>query len=182
MRVISGSAKGRPLKTAEAPGMRPAMAKTREALFSMLESRGVIWPDCDVLDLYAGSGSLALECVSRGSPLAWLVDSSREACAAIRENIEALGMEGECRLFNMDALRFLRSQTPRAFSIVFIDPPYRRGLAATTLSLLGRGWLKSGAFIICEAEKSLALEIPSGFEPLAARDFGQTTLHLWNFA
>ncbi len=182
MRIISGTARGRTLKTAVAPGLRPAMAKTREALFSMLEARGVIWEDSTVLDLYAGSGSLALECVSRGAKMAWLVDNSKDACASIKYNIEALEMNNECRVFDMDVLRFLRSQTPFRFNIVFIDPPYRRNLATATLELLGNGlWLEKNAFIICEAEKNLQMEIPDSFESVTAKDFGQTTLHIWNF-
>lgn len=182
MRVISGSAGGRSLKTLVAPGLRPAMARTREALFSMLEAHGLLWEGCKVLDLYAGSGSLALECVSRGAALAWLVDNSREACACIRANIEALGMSDKCRLFDMDVLRFLRSQSGEVFNLAFIDPPYRRNLASSTLALLARGhWLAPGAFIACEAEKNLVLDTPEGLSLLTTRNFGQTTLHIWNF-
>lgn len=182
MRVISGSSGGRKLKTVSAPGLRPAMAKTREALFSMLEAHGVDWADCSVLDLYAGSGSLALECVSRGAKLAWLVDNSREACSCIRANIAALDMGDKCRLFDMDVLRFLRSQAPYPFNLVFIDPPYRRNLASATLSLLAGGhWLAEGAHVACEFEKNLTLEVPAGFTPMTERNFGQTNLHVWVF-
>lgn len=180
MRVISGSAGGRMLKTVSAPGLRPAMAKTREALFSMLEAHGLDWPGSSVLDLYAGSGSLALECVSRGAALAWLVDNSREACSCIRANIAALDMGDRCRLFDMDVLRFLRSQTPWPFNLVFIDPPYRRDLATSTLSLLASGrWLARNAYVVCEAEKNLDIDAPEGFTPMTERNFGQTSLHIW---
>lgn len=182
MRVISGSAGGRTLKTVSSPGLRPAMAKTREALFSMLESHGIDWADCSALDLYAGSGSLALECISRGAKLAWLVDNSREACSCIKANIDALGMADKCRLFDMDVLRFLRSQAPMPFNIVFIDPPYRRNLASATFALLAnRRWLAEGAYVICEFEKDLSLEIPAGLTLMTERNFGQTNLHIWIF-
>lgn len=182
MRIISGAAKGRGLKTISAPGFRPAMAKTREALFSMLEARGLVWEENAVLDLYAGSGSLAFECVSRGAPMAWLVDNSREACECERANAEALGMAGKCRIFDMDVQRFLRSQSPTPFSLVFIDPPYRRNLTSATLALLANGsWLGKGAFICCESEKELAIKIPDAFTLTAERNFGQTILRIWDF-
>lgn len=182
MRVISGTAGGRMLKTVSAPGLRPAMGKTREALFSMLEAQGIDWPDCSVLDLYAGCGSLALECVSRGAPLAWLVDNSRDSCSCIQANIAALDMSKNCRLFDMDVLRFLRAQQPYSFNIVFIDPPYRRNLASSTLALLvSHSWLAESAFVICEVEKNLDMEIPAKFALLTERNFGQTSLYIWNF-
>ena len=182
MRVISGFAGGRSLKPVSAPGLRPAMAKTREALFSMLEAHGLDWVNCTVLDLYAGSGSLALECVSRGAPLAWLVENSRAAASCIQINITELDMGDKCKLFDMDVLRFLRSQTPYPFSLVFIDPPYRRNLASSTLSLLvNYHWLADNAFVVCEVEKNLNMEIPARFTLITERNFGQTSLYIWNF-
>lgn len=180
MRIISGSAGGRNLRTVSSPGLRPAMSKTREALFSMLEARGVNWGDTSALDLFAGSGSLALECVSRGSPLAWLVDNSREACACVRANIDALDMADRCYLFERDVLRFLRGSRKVPFNIVFIDPPYRRNLLSSTLSLLSReNWLEKDALIVAEVEKELKLSSPPSLELLAQKNFGQTTLIIW---
>lgn len=182
MRIISGAAKGRSLKTISAPGFRPAMARTREALFSMLEARGCEWEESAVLDLYAGSGSLAFECLSRGAPMAWLVDNSREACECERANARDLGMAGQCRIIDMDVQRFLRSQSPEPFNLVFIDPPYRRNLASATLALLANGsWLRQGAFICCESEKELLIKVPETFNLAAERNFGQTILRIWNF-
>lgn len=180
MRIISGSAKGRSLKTTSAPGLRPAMARTREALFSMLEARGLDWSVSKALDLYAGCGSLALECVSRGAQQAWLVDNSKEACACIAANIAALGMDAQCSLFEREVLRFLRCQPAQAFDLVFIDPPYGRNLTEQSLLLLQKGWLKPGAFIVCEVEKNLTLYLPPNFIPTAKRNFGQTSLYIWS--
>lgn len=156
------------------------MSKTREALFSMLEARGVNWAETMALDLFAGSGSLGLECVSRGAPLACFVDKSREACACISANIAALEMEGHCKLFNMDVSRFLRNRRSETFKLAFIDPPYRQALASTTLSLLSQSqWLERDAFVVAEVERTLKPVAPIGLELCVERNFGQTTLFIW---
>lgn len=183
MRIISGRLGGRSIPGPPGSGVRPAMARTREALFSMLEARGLEWPDCRVLDLFAGSGSLGFECLSRGAAFAAFVDNSREQCAALAKAAAELGVSVQTRIFCQDAGRFLRKQALQGFSLVFVDPPYRRNHAGPALNFLAaNGWLLPGAFVTAEIENGSALEEPAGLEPCGERLFGQTLLRIWKKA
>lgn len=180
MRIISGSARGRTLKTASGDGLRPAMARTRESLFSMLEAKGMVWQNAIVLDLFAGCGSLAFECLSRGAARAWLVDNGAPALACITKNAEMLDMADKCHLARMDARQFLRGTPPAVFNAVFIDPPYRRNLVNGCLARLAASpWLAQGAFVVAEVEKDNAVSAPGNLISVAERMFGQTCLHIW---
>lgn len=180
MRIISGSARGRTLKTASGDGLRPAMARTRESLFSMLEARGMVWEKSIVLDLFAGCGSLAFECLSRGAAQAWLVDNGEPALACMAKNVDMLDMSDKCHLTRMDVRQFLRATPPAVFDIVFIDPPYRRNLVDGCLCQLATGaWLAQGAFVVAEVEKNNKVSAPDKFLPVVERMFGQTCLHIW---
>ena len=180
MRIISGRLGGRMLKTVEGEGYRPAMGKTREALFSMLEARGVNWHEARVLDLFAGSGSLAFEAVSRGAPHALLVEMAPQAVRCLKANITALGLEDEVRLANDDVLRLLKSPPAQPYSLVFMDPPYRKNLADPALKLLTtRRWLAPGAFVTAEIEKDARFTPPAECTLEAERLFGQTRICIW---
>lgn len=180
MRVIAGTFRGRRLATPAGELCRPAMGRTREALFSMLEARGADMATARVLDLFAGSGSLAFEALSRGAPEAWLVENGKPSLRAIEANVSALGLAGRVRVFSEDVLRFLRRAPGASFDLVFLDPPYRKTLAQPALSLLAaEGWLAPGALVAAEVEEGLALAPVPGLEPLALRRFGQTVIHIW---
>ncbi|MDO5483538.1 MAG: 16S rRNA (guanine(966)-N(2))-methyltransferase RsmD [Desulfovibrionaceae bacterium] len=183
MRIIAGMLGGRQLKTVEGEGYRPAMGRTREALFSMLGSRGIGWGETRVLDLFAGSGSLAFEALSRGAATAGLVENSATAMRCLKANVEALGLSGQCRLFQEDVLRFLKQPPADPVDLVFIDPPYGRNLLEPTLRLLEtRGWLAAGALVTAEVEKEARLTIPDSFLPEADRLFGRTRILIWTRA
>ena len=155
MRIISGRLGGRRIKTVEGEGYRPAMGKTRESLFSMLTSRGVVWEGARVLDLFAGSGSLAFEAVSRGAELAVLVENSAVAARCLADNIRQLGVEDCVRLIRDDVRKTLNNTPMGCFDLVFLDPPYRKNLLNATLQgLLKRNWLAPGALICAEIEKA----------------------------
>lgn len=180
MRIIAGTLGGRLLKTVEGEGYRPAMGKTREALFSMLEARGTDWPALRVLDLFAGSGSLAFEALSRGAAYALLVENARPALRCLAANVAALGLEARTGLLDADVLRALKTPPAEPYGLVFMDPPYRRNLAGPALRLLAeRGWLAAGAFVAAEIEKDARLAAPETFRPEADRLFGQTRVLLW---
>ena len=125
MRIISGRLGGRRIKTVEGEGYRPAMGKTRESLFSMLTSRGVVWEGARVLDLFAGSGSLAFEAVSRGAELAVLVENSAVAARCLADNIRQLGVEDCVRLTRDDVRKTLNNTPMGCFDLVFLDPTAR---------------------------------------------------------
>ncbi len=171
----------RRLRTVEGEGYRPAMSKVREALFSILSHR-LHWQGCHVLDLFAGSGSLAFEALSRGADKAWLVELAPKACRCIRDNIRDLGVEDRAFLVQEDVLKLLRRikgadrNTGGPFDVVFVDPPYRKHLTQSSLDALAQcGWLKEGAFVCIEVEEGLKLTLPSSLELVTQRDFGQTT-------
>lgn len=180
MRIISGSLGGRVIRTLPDSGARPAMARTRESLFSMLESRGVGWHGCRVLDLFAGSGSLAYEALSRGAASAVLVENSAPQCRCLARNAAELALDGRVVVAQQDVARYLRKNAPVPFDIVFIDPPYRRGLVDGVLSLLAsRGWLAAHAFVVAEIEKGCLPVVPEALRLAGERFFGQTFLQIW---
>lgn len=181
MKIISGSLGGRTLKTSRGDGVRPAMARTREALFSILEARGIVWSDARVLDLFAGTGSLGFECLSRGAAKAVFADSAREVCATLRATAESFDVLDRCAIFQSDINRFLRLPVHGQFDLVFIDPPYRENLASQALARLGQLWLKPNAFVVCELEKDLEPEVPAFLDKTLMRLFGQTAIHIWNY-
>ena len=180
MRVIAGTFGGRRLVTPAGEGCRPAMGRTREALFSMLEARGADMAAARVLDIFAGSGSLAFEALSRGAPEAWLVENAQPSLRCIEANVAALGVEARTRVIREDALRFLRRRPDAPFDLVFLDPPYRKALALPALTALASGaWLAGGALVAAEVEEGLAPAPVPGLSPLAERRFGQTVIHNW---
>ncbi len=180
MRIIAGGLGGRVLKTVEGEGYRPAMGRTREALFSMLASRGLVWGETRVLDLFAGSGSLAFEALSRGAPSAMLVENAATAMRCLRENVAALGLEGQAHPIKECVLRFLKRWPPEGFELAFMDPPYRKNLVEPALrALADRGWLAPGALVTAEIERDARLTPPASFNLLAERIFGQTRICIW---
>lgn len=181
MRITAGILGGRQLKTVEGEGYRPAMGRTREALFSMLTARGLEWNSARVLDLFAGSGSLAFEALSRGATEACLVENSGPAMRCLKGNVEILGLRDRCRLFQEDVLRFLKQPPVQPYDLVFIDPPYGKDLLQPCLRLLaGKAWLTPGAFVTAEVEKEARLLIPEVFTLETERLFGRTRIMIWN--
>jgi 16S rRNA (guanine966-N2)-methyltransferase len=190
MRIIAGAFRGRTLSTVEEPGYRPATGRVREALFSMLEARGLVWPECSVLDLFAGSGSLAFESASRGARRICLVESSAHAVKCLERNAALLGLFApRCRILREDALRLLtrrsrkgQTEPEERFDVVFMDPPYGMNLVPAALQALARGgWLAPEAFVLAEVEAQAQIE-ENAHEALACignRKYGQTRIVLW---
>ncbi len=170
MRVVAGTHRGRLLARPPGAGTRPTGDRVREALFSMLGDVG----DADVLDLYAGSGALGIEALSRGAAKAVFVDSSRGAAEAVRANLTALGLRGEvvCR----EALDYLRGAAgQRRFDLVFCDPPYDCTVAAaSSLAELLPAVLYDTSVTVTESDIRLPLELP--FPIVRERDYGNTRI------
>lgn len=184
MRIISGAYKGRTLKTTTGPGFRPAMGKVREALFSMLEAQGVHWSEARVLDLFAGSGSLGFEALSRGAAFACFVEAAPYAASVIAKNADLLGVEESRILIRQEQAGKVLGKTPtQPFSVIFIDPPYQMQVLGHTLkTLLKNGWAAPGAIINAEVEERSPFN-PEKAHPsltlLADRAYGQTRVVLW---
>ena len=190
MRIIAGELRGRTLRSVDGPGYRPATGRVREALFSMLESRGIAWPQCSVLDLFAGSGSLAFEAASRGARRVCLVENAPRAVQCLARNAAELGLAApRCRILREDVLRLLARRTRRGqtapeerFDVVFMDPPYGMNLAPAALQALVRGqWLAPDAFVVAEVETRARIDetAPEGLARVGAREYGQTRILLW---
>jgi 16S rRNA (guanine966-N2)-methyltransferase len=189
MRIIAGEFRGRTLRTVEEAGCRPATGRVREALFSMLEARGLVWPECSVLDLFAGGGSLAFEAASRGARLIRLVENSARVAQCLERNAADLGLFApRCRIMREDALSMLtrrkkgQADQEECFDLVFIDPPYGMNLVPAALQALARGrWLAPKAFVLAEVEAQARID-ETAHKELACvlnREYGQTRILLW---
>jgi 16S rRNA (guanine966-N2)-methyltransferase len=150
----------------------------REALFNILQhAYGDPVFGARVLDLFAGTGALGIEAVSRGAAYALFVDDGVEARALLRNNTEALGLGGTTRIFRRDATKLGPAHPIEPFSLVFLDPPYRKGLAEQALTSAREGnWLKLEALIVVEEATDTAFKAPGGFEELERRAYDDTEL------
>lgn len=154
MRVVAGKYGGRPLKTLAGSTTRPTTDKVKGAIFNMI---GPYFDGGQVLDLYAGSGSLAIEAISRGMDQAVLVEKDRRAQAIVQANIEMTKETTRFRLMKMEAKRAL-AQLTQAFDLVLLDPPYaKETIVETILDLEQGGLLAPGALIVCETDKEVEL-------------------------
>ncbi|VTS34680.1 methylase [Streptococcus pseudoporcinus] len=154
MRIVSGEFGGRPLKTLPGKTTRPTSDKVRGAMFNMI---GPYFEGGRVLDLFAGSGGLAIEAVSRGMSQAVLVERDRGAQAIIQENIKMTKSEGQFQLLKMDARQALL-QLDQVFDLIFLDPPYAKEEIVAMIELIDqKGLLGPEVMIVCEIEKSVQL-------------------------
>ena len=149
MRIITGTAKGIKLKTLEGNNTRPTSERVKEAVFSMIqfdiEGRAV-------LDLFAGSGQMALEALSRGAAKATLVDKSRDAISVINYNVDKVKMKDKCSIYQADYLDFIKRLAGNQFDIVFLDPPYALKMYKPALKgIIEFDMLKPTTLIVCES-------------------------------
>ncbi len=176
MRVVGGRLKGRNLASPASRDIRPTADRLRESLFNILihayEDPIV---DARVLDLFAGTGALGIEAVSRGAKFTLFVDNGAEARALLRDNVESLGLGGVTKVYRRDATDLGPAHPVEPFSLVFLDPPYGKGLAETSLtSLRDGGWLTPDALLVVEEAKAAAFTAPEGFSELERRVYDDT--------
>jgi 16S rRNA (guanine966-N2)-methyltransferase len=181
VRIVGGRFRGRPLKGPSSDAIRPTSDRLRETVFNILaHGYGDPVPGARVLDLFAGTGAMGLEALSRGAAFALFVDDSAAARGLIRANVEALGVGGQSRLFRRDATRLGPATPYEAFSIVFCDPPYSQGLAERALrSCAEGGWLTSDALVVVEEAQGIEMALPNAFAEIDRRDYGETRLVFW---
>ena len=179
MRVTGGTFRGRLLTGPRDMRVRPTSDRTRQAIFNMLLHKdfgiGFALPGARVLDLFAGTGALGIEAISHGATWCLLVDDNADSRALQRENVEALNLTGATRIWRRDATD-LGVMSPTAggpFNLVFLDPPYRKGLIPKALKSLKDGWLAPGALLVAETEAMEPLEAP-GYRLVDDRDYGET--------
>ena len=152
MRIVGGEFRGRPLAAPRSAAIRPTSDRTREAVFNVIVHR---YPEKldggRVLDLFAGTGALGLEALSRGASSCVFIEESAEGRGLIRDNVEAFGLQGRTRIFRRDATRLGDVGTLAPFDLVFADPPYGKGLAEPALRAARQGgWLARGALAVVD--------------------------------
>ncbi|MCB1385124.1 MAG: 16S rRNA (guanine(966)-N(2))-methyltransferase RsmD [Nitratireductor sp.] len=178
MRIVGGEFRGRRLAAPKSDRIRPTTDRNRESLFNILSNR-IDLDGSRVIDLFAGTGALGFEALSRGAGHALFVDDGAEARALLQQNIESLGLQGRARLFRRDATRLGAIGTLRPFDLAFLDPPYGRGLGERALGALrAGGWLDRDALVVLEERHDSAPLAIEGFEILDRRDFGETAMVL----
>jgi 16S rRNA (guanine966-N2)-methyltransferase len=177
MRVTAGRLKGRSLAAPADLAVRPTSDKVRQAIFNILEHGdfgGFALAGARVIDLFAGTGALAIEALSRGASYAFLIDDSAASRALLWRNVEALGLTGVTKIWRRDATE-LGVCSGEAFDLAFLDPPYRKNLIAPALaSLREGGWLKPGAVIVGEMAEEENIPSTDGYERLDDRVYGDT--------
>jgi 16S rRNA (guanine966-N2)-methyltransferase len=177
MRIVAGRWRGRPLIAPTGAATRPTADRVREALFSMLTSRLGAFDGLAVLDLFAGTGALGLEALSRGAARATFVESDRAALDALRANIAKLGAEATVLPQRAEGL----GRATVAHHLAFLDPPYEAGLAEPVLArLAAQGWLAPQAWVSVETARDMLINI-DGFAVDAVRDHGKARLHLLRY-
>jgi len=176
MRVVGGKLRSRPIAGPKSEGLRPTADRLREALFNILaHAYGDPVAGARVLDLFAGTGALGIEAISRGAAYALFVDEGVEARALLRQNTETLGLGGVTRIFRRDATRLGPAHPLEPFSLAFLDPPYGKGLAEKALtSARAGGWLKPQALVVVEEAAEAGFAAPEGFEELERRTYDDT--------
>ncbi len=178
MRVVGGRLRSRPIAGPKGQGLRPTADRLRESLFNILaHAYGDPVAGARVLDLFAGTGALGIEAISRGAAFALFVDDGVEARALLRENVGTLGLGGVTRIFRRDATRLGAAHPLEPFSLAFLDPPYRRGLAEKALASARHGsWLTPRALVVVEEAADAGFTAPEGFGELERREYDDTEL------
>jgi 16S rRNA (guanine966-N2)-methyltransferase len=176
MRVVGGQFRGRAIATPKHEGLRPTSDRVREAVFNIL-THGVenfTLEGARVIDLFAGTGALGVEAMSRGAAYCLFVEEAAEARALIRSNVEALGLTGQTKIFRRDATDLGQAGNMTPFSLAFLDPPYGKNLGEKALTSLTQGWLRPGAIIVLEERASAHVKLPDAFEEVDNRSWGDT--------
>jgi 16S rRNA (guanine966-N2)-methyltransferase len=178
MRIVGGRLRGRTLAAPRSQAIRPSTDRLRESLFNILaHAYGDPVTGARVLDLFAGTGALGFEALSRGARFALLIDDAAQARALIRDNVTALGLGGATRIFRRDATRLGDAGPVDPFALVFLDPPYRQGLAERALiSARDGGWLTSDALIVVEEAADAGFVPPDGLAETERRGYDDTEL------
>lgn len=181
MRIVAGRFRGRAIATPKDEEVRPTSDRVRESLFNILEHgvEGFSLSGARVIDLFAGTGALGLEALSRGAAFCLFVDEAVGARALIRTNIELLQLMGATRIFRRDATNLGPVGTMAPFTLAFLDPPYGKGLGERALKALADGgWLPPGAVAVLEERAGADIALPRGFTEIDRRTYGDTLILL----
>jgi 16S rRNA (guanine966-N2)-methyltransferase len=183
MRIIAGKFRGKTLFSPSDDSIRPTADRVRESMFNILSSKlGPVFTDLRVLDLFAGTGALGFEALSRGASHVTFVETGAEGRGLIRDHIEAFGAGGVTKLLRRDATDLGTPGTFGQFDLVFLDPPYGQGLGERALaSIAANGWLAPEATIVFEESAEAEIAIPSGFTLDDRRIYGAAAVYFLTF-
>ena len=185
MRIVAGQFRGRPIASPEHDGLRPTSDRVREAVFNIL-AHGIDGFDIEgvrVLDLFAGTGALGLEALSRGAAYCLFVEQDADARGLIRQNVEAFGLTGVTRIFRRDATSIGPAGRADSFGLVLCDPPYGKGLGEKALAATAEGgWLAPGAIAVLEEREDTPIALPARFQEIDRRTWGQTQVIFARYA
>eukprot|EP01036_Dinobryon_divergens_P055781 gene55781-biopygen46096 len=173
MRIVGGQYRGKQLASPRSDAIRPTSDRLRETLFNVLaHAYGDPVRDARVADLFAGTGALGLEALSRGARFVLFVDEGAEARGLIRSNIDGMGLGGRTRLFRRDATKLGAIGPTEPFSLVFLDPPYAKGYDMAALKGLTQGWLHGQSLVMLERGRGEPALAAAGYDVLDSRTYG----------
>ncbi len=174
MRVISGSARGLKLESLAGSDTRPTLDRVKEAVFSMLYNKCA---GANVLDLFAGSGALGIECLSRGAKMCTFADNNAAAIGVIQKNLQKTRMSGKAYVVKADCNAFLAQHSNKSYNLIFLDPPYATGKTGEVTAILqliyNGGMLSGGGYIVLECDKNFSPDIPDCFNVVKNKTYGR---------
>jgi 16S rRNA (guanine966-N2)-methyltransferase len=182
MRIVGGKFKGHGIAPPHGSATRPTTDRVRESIFNILAHGvdGFTIENARVLDLFAGTGALGLEAISRGARFCQFIDESAEARGLVRKNADALGAIGLVKIWRRDATDLGPCAPQPAFDLVFADPPYGKGLGEKALvSLVKSGWLNPGAVVVLEESHKAEVKPVEGLQLLDQREYGETAVRFY---
>ncbi|MEP3048543.1 MAG: 16S rRNA (guanine(966)-N(2))-methyltransferase RsmD [Roseibium sp.] len=184
MRIVSGRFKGAALAAPKSQATRPTSDRLRETIFNILaHGLDVDLDGARVLDLFAGTGALGFEAISRGARHCTFIEEGAEARGVIRKNMETLSLNGVSKIFRRDATRLGSSGNIQPFDLLFADPPYDKGLGEKALSSAAAGgWLKENTICVLEERATADVDIPDGFSELDRREAGDSQIVFLSYA
>ena len=184
MRIVAGKFRGKQLTSPSDDSIRPTSDRARESIFNILGSRlGPVFDGKRVLDLFAGTGALGFEALSRGASHVTFVDTGAESRGIIRDHIQAFGAAGITKLLRRDATALGTPGTFGQFDLVFLDPPYGLGLGEKALAeISANGWLAPEAMIVWEESAEVEVTIPDGFTLDDTREYGAAAVRFLRYA
>ncbi|AKK19958.1 16S rRNA (guanine(966)-N(2))-methyltransferase RsmD [Candidatus Liberibacter africanus] len=183
MRIIGGKFQRRLLCSPKNGSIRPSNSRTKKAVFDILTHVYPSFLDSTrMLDMFAGTGSVGFEALSRGCNYVLFIDNSPESIRLIRRNSELLGVENNCGIFFRDVLHLGKIRNLKPFQLLYLDPPYSQGLAQQALDIIDKEkWLESGSLVIIEENVGIFLSVGSAFQFLQKRIYGDTMIHFFSY-
>lgn len=183
MRIVGGEFRGRTLATPKSNDIRPTIDRTRESLFNILaHAHPGVLDSTRILDLFAGTGAVGIEALSRGCKSALFVENSVEGRSLLWENIDALGLHGRARILRRDATNLGPANNIEPFELLFADPPYGKGLGEKALLAAHQGgWLAKDALVILEERSDVQVSVDPVFAFVEERTFGDTKMYFFSY-